>query len=251
MGIQRSAILAVGALIAGSGCRSGREPERMRAFPDRVLWAWESPQDLRFLAHGEGVAFLAGELALEGGESRWMPRRNPLQVNPGTPLMAVVRVETRKAALGADQHRALVERALQVAAWPGVKALQIDFDATESERGFYLSVLRDLRGRLPEPIPISITALASWCLQDRWMRDTGLARVVDEAVPMLFRMGGEADRVRKELGHADIPEPLAGRCYGLSTDEIRPRLRSGRRCYVFHPGPWRPEDWERIRQELR
>ena len=63
-------------LLALSGCH--REAPRLAGFPARVLWAWESPQDLRFLNHGEGVAFLGGELHLEGTTHQWLPRRNPL-----------------------------------------------------------------------------------------------------------------------------------------------------------------------------
>jgi Protein of unknown function (DUF3142) len=239
----------IGGLCLLLGCGHGFD--RMDPFPDRVLWAWESPQDLRFLSHGEGVALLAGELTLAGSEAHWVPRRNPLKVNPGTPLMAVMRVETRTATLDADQREAFVFRCLEIAKLPGVTALQIDFDAMESQRGFYLAGLRNLRGRLPENIRLSITALASWCLEDRWMQACGLARVVDEAVPMLFRMGSERARVCKTLAQSDFEEHLAQGSYGLSTDEPLPRLRRGRRCYVFHPGPWKPEDWERIRRELK
>jgi len=77
-------------LAVALGCRD--EASRMRGFPSRMLWAWESPQDLRFLAQGEGVAFLSGELHLQGEQTRWQPRRSPLRVNPTTPLLAVIRV---------------------------------------------------------------------------------------------------------------------------------------------------------------
>lgn len=227
-----------------------RGVDRMGNFPKHVLWAWESPQDLRFLSKDEGVAFLAGELLLSAESARWTPRRNPLKVRPETPLMAVLRVEAKGNVPGKEAREAFVARALEVARLPGVRALQIDFDATVSQRSFYLAALRNLRFHLPEGIPLSITALASWALEDRWMRDCGLARVVDEAVPMLFRMGPDSAQVRKHLQSQDFEEPMSQGSYGLSTDEPLPRLRSGRRCYVFHPGPWKAEDWERIRREL-
>jgi hypothetical protein len=228
-----------------------REPPRIRAFPEKVLWAWESVQDLRFLQHGEGVAFLGGELILEAETARFQGRRNPLRVNPRTPLMAVLRVETHGAALVPSQVEALVARALQLLTLPGVTALQIDFDAARSERGFYASALKALRSRMPEGMPLSVTALTSWCADDGWIREAGLEGVIDEAVPMLFRMGPEAAAMRARLARReDWRLSLAQHSYGLTTDEPLPKLRSGRRCYVFHPGPWRAQDWTRVSQDL-
>lgn len=240
-------VLALATLL--NGC--GREPSRLARVPGRVLWAWESPQDLRFLKHQEGVAFLGGELQLEGPVSRWVPRRNPLLVNPDTPLFAVLRVESRRAALTEDQTGALVACGLRLLALPGVRGLQIDFDAKESERAFYAEALRRLRGRMPANAPLSITALASWCLEDRWLAGANLADVIDEAVPMLFRMGTESARIRARLSQEEpLQETLARASCGLSTDEPLPPLRAGRRCYVFHPGSWTAAAWDRIAKEL-
>lgn len=229
----------------------GREPIRMRGLPGRMLWAWESPQDLRFLRRGEGVAFLAGELHLEGGGARWVPRRNPLRVNPGSPLLAVLRVESRQAELTEAQSQALVERASALLSLPQVRGLQIDFDARESERAFYAGALKGLRSRLPEGTPLSITALASWCLEEDWLSRAGLSGAVDEAVPMLFRMGPEAVSIRRRLGQGGrFREPLSRFSAGVSTDEPLPPLSRGRRVYAFHPGPWTAEAWARISREL-
>ena len=77
---------------------------------------------------------------------------------------------------------------LRTASRPGIAALQVDFDAKRSERGFYAALLRSLRSQMPPQLPLSIAALASWCSNDDWI--SGLP--IDEAVPMLFRM--EPDR---------------------------------------------------------
>ncbi len=221
-----------------------REPPRMRVFPSRMLWAWESPQDLRFLKQGEGVAFLSGEIHLEGEVARWQPRRNPLRMNPSTPLMAVIRVETHAAILNDQQGRDLIQRSLQCLSLPGVMGLQIDFDATQHERAWYARVLRDLRAALPDHIPLSITALGSWCWDDPWIANLP----VDEAVPMLFRMSANEQVIRRRLSQRrDVKVQLARHCWGVSTDEPLPKLRGGRRIYVFHPGPWTEAAWSRIR----
>ena len=236
-------------LLVLAGCQ--RESPRLGATPKRMLWAWESPQDLRFLSHGEGVAFLGGELHLEDRTSRWIPRRNPLQVNPATPLFAVLRVESHQAALAPEQAEALVSHGLGLLRLPGVRGLQIDFDAKDSERHFYAEVLKRLRHGMPGDLPLSITALASWCLEDRWLSGARLDGVVDEAVPMLFRMGAEEARIRLRLARGDgFLETLALSSYGLSTDEPLPRLRGGRRCHVFHTGSWTADAWDHISREL-
>lgn len=225
-----------------------RESARLSRLPVRLLWAWESPQDLRFLKKGEGVAFLAGELHLEGENSRWQPRRNPLRVGPATPLMAVIRVETHAAALSESQRRELVHRALQCLAESNALGLQIDFDAVPRERAWYTQALRDLRAVMPEQAPLSITALGSWCWDDPWI--SGLP--VDEAVPMLFRMSGEDPLIRRRLSQGqDVNVALARHSWGVSTDEPLPKLPVGRRVYVFHPGSWTEGDWVRIQGKLR
>ena len=109
--------------------------------------------------------------------------------------------------------------------------------------------LADVRARLGPTAHISITALASWCEGDAW-----LGRVpegtIDEAVPMLFRMGPDASRVAATL--ADSGEFRAGVCRasaGISDDEPLSRsILSGRfattpswpqkRIYIFHNGNW-------------
>jgi len=244
---QRIGLALLLALVLG--CT--REPARLRALPPRVLWAWESPQDLRFLQHGEGVAFLAGELHLEGAAARWVPRRNPLRVNPATPLLAVLRVESRHPDLSAEQGEALVARARGLLSLPQVQGLQLDFDARESERAFYAEALKRLRARLPEQTPLSITALASWCLEEDWLSTAGLAGVVDEAVPMLFRLGSDEARLRQRLGQGTrLREPLARFSQGISTDEPLLLLTGRRRCYVFHPGSWTAAAWAQVSREL-
>jgi hypothetical protein len=227
------------------GC--GHGPERMRGFPDRVLWAWNAPQDLRFLTRGEAVAFLGGELMLADRRAVFSPRRAPLLVSPGTPLMAVLRVDARQPALDAGQRRAMVESALGLLDLPGVRALQIDFDALASQRVFYAQVLAELRTRMPAQVPLSMTALGSWCSGDAWI--AGLP--VDEQVPMLFRMGSDGPNLVRLLRRGvDWQAPGARHAYGIATDEALPPLRGSRRIYVFQPGPWTAQAWARVSQAL-
>src|SRR6185436_16086459 len=110
-------------------------------------------------------------------------------------------------------------------------AIQIDFDALVTERDFYRALLQDLRAKLPANVSLSMTALASFCIGDRWLDDLP----VDEAVPMIFRMGADDKRIKSFLIDGnDFPEPLCQTSYGIALDEpIAMRLAEKRRLYVF------------------
>jgi hypothetical protein len=77
---------------------------------------------------------------------------------------------------------------------------------------------------------ISITALASWCAGDNWLH--GLP--IDEAVPMLFRMGPTNEPFRRMAVSRDSASPCRG-AIGTSLDEPIDLQSEGRRVYVFKP----------------
>ncbi|MCW5892793.1 MAG: hypothetical protein KIT14_19950 [bacterium] len=127
----------------------GASPAVATRPPPLVLWAWERPEDLRFVDPGEvGVAFLARTVRV-GADGRLavLPRRQPLRVPAATyRRIAVVRLEAVPAAPAVDAVAAAIVPAL--AALPGTTALQIDFDARRSRRAFYVALLR-LHRRYP------------------------------------------------------------------------------------------------------
>ena len=211
-------------------------------FPQVVLWAWERPEDLRTLdAKRFAVAFLAQTLTLKGDEVLQSPRHQPLQVTPETKLMAVTRIESSKttgerAALSDAQRQNVVSLVMKTQQLDRVAAIQIDFDAAASERDFYKSLLQDLRRQLPDNVPLSMTALASFCIGDRWLGDLP----VDEAVPMIFRMGADDKTIRNMLASGDdFREPLCQRSYGVAVDEPPDFQRdASRRVYIFNSHAW-------------
>jgi len=223
------------ALIALLVCACGTRPDPLPAFPRLVLWAWERPERLRFVdPHTAGVAFLTRTISWRAGHVESRPRLQPLEVPAGVALMAVVRLEGSGPLPDAQS---LVEPILRDAARPGIQALQIDFDARQSERAWYRGLLRRLRAGLATGVPLSITALASWCDGDPWIR--GLP--VSDAVPMLFRLGaGEPRRtVRFRAG-------LCQSSLGISTDEWPAQVPSGRRLFVFTPRAWDEETYRGV-----
>jgi hypothetical protein len=203
-------------------------PDPLHRFPNVVLWAWESSHDLRFVKPGSaGIAFLARTIWLDGEHVWSRPRLQPLRFSPGADLMAVVRFES--AGHGLPPSADAVREVQRVATDREVRALQIDFDARLSERVWYASFLRDLRRGMPASMPLSITALESWCEEDSWIRGLPVA----DATPMLFRLG-PGERREVSLFSASICRDSVG----VSMDELPVRVPRSRRIYFFYPGAW-------------
>jgi hypothetical protein len=211
-------------------------------FPNQILWAWERPEELEFLDSQKfAVAFLAQTLVLKNDDVEYKPRRQPLKVKPDTRLIAVTRIESQKTtglptALSAAQKQKLIDLVLKTAQLRNVAAIQIDFDAARSEREFYRDLLNQLRQKLPDNMPLSMTALASFCVGDRWLDDLP----VDEAVPMIFRMGADSHSIKTYLTTGnDFREPLCRRSYGIALDEpLQLNFDRSRRKYIFNVRPW-------------
>jgi len=249
--VRRGTFLFIALVVSGlslSPAGGPGEPPRQDGLPRLMLWAWERPTDLRSLDAGVGVAFLSQTLIVRNGAVDAVPRRNALRVSPHTPLVAVTRIETRDAghALLPAMVTTMAAAIAGTTALPRVRGVQIDFDAAESERGFYRSLVGAVRQAIGPGVPLSITALASWCAQDRWM--AGLP--VDEAVPMLFRLGPVN---APYVGLARAPSLAAAECrgaLGTSLDEPLHVRARGRRLYVFNASPWTPASVTQAREGL-
>ena len=230
-------VALVGVLVAAGGhdqAQALRQP-----LPSRLLWAWERPTDLSSLPPGVGVAYLAGTIRLSGNTLVSRPRLQLLAVPPLATVVAVVRIESDTRRTVAPTPELEDRTAHEVVALcgrsPGIAGVQIDFDATVGDRPFYGPVLARLRRLLPPAWSLSITALASWCLGDPWIRDLP----IDDAVPMLFRMGRDAQgiRARIEAGQ-DFTLPVCRASLGVSLDEPLASMPASRRLYVFSPAGW-------------
>jgi hypothetical protein len=214
--------------------------------PKKILWAWERPEDLRFIDANEfGVAFLAQTIHLEKDSVIPDRRKQPLEILPGTYLIAVTRIETQHDTFRrptfdpkmVSEVAKLIRGTLDL---PDVKALQVDFDAMASERSFYRSMMTDLRKQMPEGVTLTMTSLASWCTGDAWFNDFP----VDEAVPMVFQMGADSDKIKNYLRNGnDWREPLCRGSYGISLEEGRfEGIKTGRRTYFFKNSAWKAGD---------
>lgn len=243
------AVLIGGALVAGPCVPVANRADRRMRVPPVVLWAWERRADLGFInPHRTAVAYLDRTLDLSGNTVVVRPRFQPLTVPIGTELIPVTRIEIDRRSppsLSVAQRRKAARIIVQTAA-SSPPEIQIDFDATRSERAFYRQLLASVRGSLPPSTALSITALASWCMDDDWV--SGLP--VDEIVPMLYRMGPDATQIISYVrGGGRFPPALARLSVGLSTDEQIAGLGVGKRLYLFSPHPWTAKEVRKAVEE--
>jgi hypothetical protein len=236
---MRATIVVLTILMIDCSCKY--RPRPAFELPSLMLWAWQRAENLNFIdTRTTGVAYLAGTARiLPNGFPEFEPRLQPLSLQPGTPLLAVVRIESATPHAQA-QTAPFLQCLSQVIHQPAIRGLQIDFDARVSERAFYLSLLQALKAQ--SAVPVGVTALASWCAGDRWLDHAEIA----EAVPMFFRMG------KDETHNMQVTSSLCASSIGLSTDEPWPLHRPPglQRIYVFSPRAWNREMYSRTLQRI-
>ncbi|WP_394778615.1 hypothetical protein [Undibacterium sp.] len=213
--------------------------------PAQLVWAWERPEDLRWLPAKVGVAYVASSITLQGDEALVHPRAMPLLVNASTPLVPVLHVDAswRLPPTLTDQQQARITRELlRVAQRSNSRVVQLDFEVRRSQRAFLAATIAAIRQQLDPQIALSVTALASWCLDDNWMQQSR----ADEVVPMAFRMGADQQALRRRLLQQQGFRPAHCRsAIGFSSDEPMMRVQAQRR-YYFSPRPWTAASWQTL-----
>ncbi len=236
------------------------KPTANSKLPSKIIWAWKRPEDLRKIDPEKfGVAYLACHVFLEGENVKWQSRNQPLRLPAHTVVVPTVRIDIvrrDRPAFSEQQIEKIVRLIRKAAAAPNAAQVQIDFDALETERGFYRSLLERLRKTLPTTMPISITALASWCLFDNWIKDLP----IDEAVPMMFSLGRERDKVLRYFrSHRDFIDERARLSLGLSLEDtavnelmipIAQKRKIPVRVYVFTKTAWNEKKLQAVESML-
>lgn len=251
-----SSVIALIVLLSGSRASAAQQPtaaESARRMQPRImLWSWQKIEDLRDLdTNKAGVALLAGRFTVDQDKIALEPRLAQLQLPHGCYKEAVVRVEMKQLPSEKDVDRIsaqLAQSIVHVALAHGrVDGLQIDYDAKQLERDFYVKLLKHLRQQLPADLTLSMTALASWSQGDQWLRQS-IERdhlPIDYVVPMFFTMGvGKNQAVH--LLQDNLPGPFNGnRSIGFSLGEastvslISSKLKRLDRIYLFCSPGWR------------
>lgn len=209
-------------------------PGRMSALPARTLWVWERPEDLSSIDPRTTALATLDRTVVLGRTATVVPRRQSFIYPAGITRIAVVRIEA-PGTIGPGLEQPAAELILDTLAEHPAAALQVDFDARRSQRAFYAAVLRDVRRRMPPLMPLSITALASWCSSDDWLG--GLP--IDEAVPMFFRMEPDRRGAPADFPQFRMREPLCMGSIGISTREPHSASLDGKRVYIFPDRGWR------------
>lgn len=216
--------------------------------PIKVLWAWERAEDLSKIDHKEfGVAFLSCHVFIKGEKVIPHWRNQPMRVPDGTIVEPTIRIDidrSEKATLSDAQIEQIVRVVTKAAKARNTAQVQIDFDALQNERNFYCQLLEKLRQELPESTPISITALASWCLYDNWIKNLPVA----ETVPMMFSLGRDRQKVLMHFRKGgNFLDARCNQSLGLSLEDTEtnelmiPLLKKRKmpaRVYVFTRTPW-------------
>ena len=179
---------------------------------------------------------------LTGEEIRRRPRLDRPPLLAATRITPVVHVEvsTVKPPVGIERSRELILAAMSRASALSTSGwVQLDMEARPSHRQFYRSLVSDVRAALPPTTRLSVTALAWWCRSGSWLN--GLE--ADEVVPMVFRMGKDADLLRRMW--SSTPEKLHPSCragaIGRAMQEplAAETLARYGRIYFFDAKHWR------------
>jgi len=223
-----------------------------------VLWSWQHDDDLRLLRDTKiGVAYYAGTIILGRDVATFKKRPNRLLLAESTPRFPVFRMEN--AHHGDISKKAFDEASDIIATYCSTKnadAVQIDFDAELSDRDPYLAFLHELKRKLPAKTSLSVTALSSWCLDDKWLQKAP----VDETVAMMFAMGKGKREVFDALKRERLDSGAScAQSVGISISEHgnNERLRkegcmgTGQRVYAFSPLGWTKQRYEEVLSEVK
>ena len=167
-----------------------------------------APIGVRAQEQEMSLAYIVQTITLRGPTVRTELRQRPERVSPASSVTAITRIEVPAgvaASLTDDQLEQVAFAVADTADLPGVQEVQVDFDVTISQRCFYRALVHRIRELLPADTRFSITALASWCMDDDWLSDLP----IDEAVPML-RTGDEWKIAAARA--AEEGRPLEGPC---------------------------------------
>lgn len=222
----------------------------LATLPAELVWAWERPEDLRWLPPAVGVAYVGSTILLQGEQAQVYRRAAPLLLAPGAARVPVLHVDAswRKPPRLTDAQSArIADELLRLAGQANRKVVQLDFEVRRSQRPFLARTVGAIRARLDPSIALSVTALASWCLDDYWLKDIA----ADEVVPMAFRMGAAQHALRARLlQQGGFTRARCGAAIGFSADEAMMAVREGRR-YYFSPQPWSAARWQALRDTPR
>jgi len=240
--LKRFSLITLLNLMMISTCSAHANYKAPDILPPLMLWTWEAPQDLRSInVKTTGVALLILNISFKKSLIIYYLRQQPLYVPQNTYLTAVVHIANPpKNALMSNTVAQLWALKIKNAYLHGsYRELQIDFDAVPTQQQFYQELLMALRKELGDHTIISITALASWCTNDRWILKHNLP--VNYVVPMFFSLDTNQAR-RSRFIKAFDSHHLAPYCQGpigLTTgNDWDVPITTRQPIYIYNTGSW-------------
>ncbi|MFO1217894.1 MAG: hypothetical protein U1E89_05855 [Burkholderiaceae bacterium] len=189
------------------------------------------------------AAVLVESMLIRQGHIERSARTRPYRLPAGARLLPVLHVEAAgdaPDALTPAQQQTIVAAALRLTAESaGSGWLQLDFEAPARQRQAYAQLVAALRAALPPQVRLSVTALAHWCTQGDWLDRLA----ADEVVPMLYRLGRQAERWRERFvdpAAAGLARRCRGPAMGFATNDPPPvaLLHRVARPYWFDESAW-------------
>lgn len=213
-----------------------------KTLPPLMLWTWEAPQDLRAInAKTTGVALLILNISFKKSQIIYYLRQQPLSIPPNTYLTAVVHIGNppKNVFMNSQIAHFWAAKIKNIYLRRSYKELQIDFDAVPSQQPFYQELLVALRKELGADTIISITALASWCTNDRWILKANLP--INYVVPMFFSLDTNKTRRNRFIKSFDSHH-LAPYCQGpigLTTNhDWDVPIKTQQPIFIYNTGSW-------------
>ena len=226
-----SLFLSLTALLLHAGAAQGG-PAIAWLWDEARLPAWSAAEAAVLQRH----ILLSADTALTRPRQRWPAMPASTHITP----VVHVEVSTVNPPIDIESRRAMIVRAMLEAAKASTSGwVQLDMEAKPSQRDFYRSLVRQLRGQLPANVKLSVTALAWWCRSPAWLDDLA----ADEVVPMFFRMGRDKVRLRGIIEQS--PGTLHASCRagsaGFSPQEpFAPQVHERyRKTYWFDRHAWK------------
>lgn len=229
------------------------------------IWAWDRFDDLSFLKDDTSVTSYAGTFYLRDNRSIFDPRKKDLICPKDTERIPSFRIESVKKIDPDFEDSAITGICDTIKQYLRIhsecqKMVQIDFDARASERDLYKKLLVRLRQTLmstksTSDVKISITALASWCLKDKWMKNLD----VDEIVIMLFSLGQDKEEILINLKDTNLDTGnKAPTAIGISANEPQTNealkilgiINHAHKVYIFQSLPWTKNRFLTITDEV-
>ena len=212
-----------------------------------VLWSWQRQDNVSFVNKNTLIAPLVGTIAFNGNNFQVFPRSNPLTLETSAQLIPVVRLEIKPGFFIDDKTlEKIIFHILALTQPCKAKEIQIDFDATTSQRSFYAKLLTHLRIALPNT-RLSITALASWCLGDPWIENLP----IDYAVPMVYNLGEDLQSIKRFLLNTKKWKACKCRGYiGLNRKDIFIKVPKGWTIFIFNDEAWTLRSYESLLKEI-